>query len=130
MINETEPKIVAKYLGIKHPNPALYQEYNLGIQSLNLILILKEIKVMNRLLKFPFLLPFADGGYALLKPNHSIRKRLLLMSALIETDKKYVDHFIPESNISLAVLRFLYRGSVGMIKGCIGAMMLILFRWN
>lgn len=128
MINEA--MVVARYLGVKTNNQLLYLEYNNAIQVLNLTLTPKEIKIRNKLLKFPFLLSFVDGGFAFLNPNHAIRKRLLLMAALIETDKKYVDQFIPENNISFPVLNFLYRGSLGMVKSFIGVIMLIVFRWN
>jgi hypothetical protein len=125
-----EAVLFAKYLGAKSPDHLLINRYYDGIKLLSLNLSSKELKVLNNILKFQFLLPFADAGFALLNPNHLIRKRLLLMGALIETDKNYIDHFITEIDIPFAVLRFIYRGSIGIFKGFVGTIMLILFRWK
>jgi hypothetical protein len=125
-----EAKLFANYLGATNGDDALVGRYVNAIELLQLPLSTKEAVVLNKLIQMPFLLALIDGGYALLQPNNTIRKRILVMSALMETEPKYVNRFLVQQNISFPIIKFLYRGSVAVAKGVTGAVLIIIFRWK
>ena len=127
---KTEARLFAAYLGAKNPAEELINRYCKGVELLELTAPYKERKVLNQLLTHSFLLPLIDAGFGLLKPQHVIRKRLLLMAALIETDKTYTHQFIIEKDIHMAFFRFIYRGSVAVVKACVGSILVIVCRWK
>ena len=127
---EDEATVFSTYLGGKPGSEALIEHYNSGVKSLDLQLTTKEKGTLKKVIKYPFLLPFTDAGLALLSPANSIRKRLLLMSALIETDKNYTHLFITERDASFALLRFFYTGTIAVMKACIGAALILMLRWK
>jgi hypothetical protein len=127
---ETEARLFAAYLGAKHPAEELINRYCKGIELLAITGSHKEMKVLGQLPARSFLLPFIDAGFGLLKPQHVIRKRLLVMAALIETDKAYTHQFITEQDVSMPVLRFVYRGAVAVVKACLGSTLVIVCRWK
>ena len=124
-----EASLFARYLGVKTNDAILFEQYHKGVNILNLDLQAKETRAMNTLLRFPFLLAFADAGFAITEKENMIRKRLLLMAALIETNKKYVSLFITNKNTSGAILKFLCRVILAGVKSCIGFVLLKLLRW-
>lgn len=125
-----EAIVFSKYLGINYSDEALYNRYDAGVQQLNLNLNLKEESLLKLALKNNFLLPFIDGGLALLRPNCSIRRRILLMSALIETDTKHVHQFISETDSNFSSVKILLRGSIAISKGILGVFLLALLKWR
>jgi hypothetical protein len=127
---ETEARLFAAYLGAKHPTEELIDRYCKGVEMLAIRGSYKEMKVLNKLLTRSFLLPLMDAGFGLLKPQHVIRKRLLVMAALIETDKTYTHLFILEQDISMPIYRFIYRGSLAVAKACLGSILVIVCRWK
>jgi hypothetical protein len=47
------------------------------------------------ILMIPLLTGFLDAGAALVMPAHSLRRKILIMTALIETTPDYADLFLP-----------------------------------
>jgi|GEM_PF-4057567 len=125
-----EATLFAKYVGANKNDHELQNRYCNAIQLLQLPLTEKEATVLNKLIGMPFLLPAIDGGYALLQPNNTIRKRILVMSALMETDAKYTHHFLVQHNTSFPIIKFLYRGSIAVAKGIVGAILITILRWK
>jgi hypothetical protein len=132
MLTDTikEAVVLSKYLGAKQVLPTLELRYVDAIEKLNLNLTDKEQKLLTRLINSPFLLPLIDGGLALIQPQNGIRKRLLAMSALMETETAYAHLFLTRENQSFALIRFLYRGGIAVFKGLIGVCLLKCLRWN
>lgn len=132
MLNDTtkEAIVIAKYLGAKEVAPDLQLRYAAAIEKLKLGLTNKEQRLLQRITSMPFFLPFVDGGLALIQPQNGIRKRLLAMSALMETETAYADLFLTKQSQSFGLIRFLYRGGIAVIKGLIGVCLLKCTGWN
>jgi hypothetical protein len=132
MLTDTrnEAIVLAKYLGVKEVLPSLELRYVDAIEKLEMRLTVKEQELLARLINSAFLLPFIDGGLALIQPQNGIRKRLLIMSALMETETDYAHLFLTKKNQSFALIRFLYRGGIAVFKGLIGVCVLKCLRWN
>ena len=127
---QREAKLFAQYLGAKANDDALLIKYTDAIEKLKLSLSEKEENVLRYLLKMPFLLSFADGAWAFLNPKNGIRKRILVMSALIETEPQYVQFFLNEKDVSFSVFKLLFRGSVAVLRGIIGVFLILVLGWK
>lgn len=127
---QREAKLFAQYLGAKADDEALLKKYINAIEKLKLSLSEKEESVLRYLIKMPFLLPFADGAWAFLNPKNGIRKRILIMSALIETEPQYVQCFLNEKDVSFSVFKLIIRGSVAVLRGIIGVFLILVLGWK
>lgn len=126
---ELEAKLFCQYLIKKEASIELIKRYSDAILVLNIKLNKKEDQIISSLLKYPFLLPYIDGGLAFVKGVSGIRKRILTMSALIETDKIYHTFFLTKKNIKFPILKFLIIGSFGIFNGIIGYIFIKFARW-
>jgi hypothetical protein len=129
-VMQGEAKLFAQYLGAKVDDETFLKKYTDAIEKLKLSLSKKEENILRHILKMPFLLPLADGAWGFLNPKNGIRKRILIMSALIETEPQYVQFFLNEKNISFSVYKLLFRGSVAVLRGIIGVFLILALGWR
>ena len=125
-----EAKLFAQYLGVKVDDKVLLTKYSDAIEKLKFSLNEKEENILWYLLKMPFLLPFVDGAWAFLKPENGIRKRILIMNALIETQPQYVQFFLNQKDVPFPIIKLIFRGLMAVLRGIIGVLLLLLFGWK
>jgi hypothetical protein len=128
--SEKEIEVFCKYLIDIPPSEAIRTRYHEAIRILNLTLTSKEERVLSNLLKHPAVLVFVDGAFAFINPNSGIRKRLLTLSAILETDPEYVNHYLTTKDLSFPIIRFLYTGAKAVITGVMGICIIKIMRWN
>ncbi len=129
-MKQYEANLLAKYLGAEVDDENLLNKYIIAIEKLGLILSQNEEKTISKIIKMPFLLPFLDGAWALQKPENGIRKRILIMSALIETEPKYVNLFLLQKDARFPVINIVFCGFLAVLKGVIGVILLVILRWR
>lgn len=127
---DSEVILFVTYLTRSKSRHAVYEDYKSAISSLNLTFNEKESEDMKLLLRFPLLLPFFDAGLALLRPDHTIRKRLLVMLALLETEKNSHSLFIAHQNEKFPWFQFLFSATVASFKAFIGIIIVSLSKWR
>jgi len=69
-----------------------------------------------------------DGALALTKRDALLRKKLLLMSAVLETQPEYCDSFLPRDRSPLYAFSVLIGASFGVLSAGIGVLMLRFLR--
>jgi len=52
------------------------------------------------------------------------------MSALIETEPKYVQLFLNQKDISFPMFKLIFRGSVAVFRGMIGVLLILVLGWK
>jgi hypothetical protein len=84
----------------------------------------KETATLALACQHPWTLPYLDAACGLLRPDHLLRKRLLVMTAILETTPALADHFLSPSTqgrISLltevgwTILLAVGKGIVGLV---------------
>jgi len=129
-ILENEIEVFCNYLIHQPPNAEIKNRYQEAVNILHLQLTKKEAQLVAKIIQRPILLPFIDGAFALINPNSGIRKRLLTLSALLETDMQYVQAFLTSKDLNFPLVHFLYTGAKGVITGVIGVCIVKIMRWN
>lgn len=105
-----EADVLCRYLNSMPATEQLRNRYAAAFEYKNLNLSGKEDRLWAKMMKHPRLIPFVDGGLAIIKPDSRIRHRIFLMLAISETSKEYSGNFLgPEKGIK-AFLIFLLSG--------------------
>jgi len=78
--------------------------------------------------RYPFVLPFIDAAAGILSPNSIIRKKILIMSAIIEATPTFSDFFLRRPDPLLKLLIILgWQGLKGVAKTIFG---IPIFIWS
>ena len=125
-----EAQLFAHYLGAKVDDKVLLAKYTDAIEKLKFSLNEQEEHILRYLLKMPFLLPFLDGAWAFLKSENGIRKRILVMNALMETQPQYVQFFLNQNDVPFPIIKLIFRGLMAVLRGIIGVLLILLFGWK
>lgn len=70
-------------------------------------------------LRAPVLLPFLDAALALVRPSSSLRQRMIIMSAVLETNPKYCESFLPRDR------SIMYAGQMALVAIAAGISALV-----
>lgn len=64
----------------------------------------------------PWMLPLLDAGCARWRPEDPLRRKLMLMTAILECTPRYAEHFLPEHRGFWALaLRVVWHGACGVV---------------
>lgn len=101
-----EAAIFSRYLIGKKISSELIERY----RKANTFLLTEraspgEITVLDSVVRGPWALPFLDAACGLVRPHHLLRKKLLIMTAILETVPMFTDQFLPPAG--KGVLRLL-----------------------
>lgn len=102
---------------------ALYEEAH---AHKNLSVPAGEQKLFSFAVRNRWALGAIDGALAFKNPDHIVRRKLLLMSAILETRPKYAELFIPKKRSVFYLIAFSWIGFRAICKAIFGRMLLIL----
>lgn len=122
--------LFAQYLGASPADSLLEDRYIKAVDAIALTDSEKEAAILSMVLKYPLLLPLVDSGLTYLNSSHSLRRRIIIMSALMETDTRYTHLFLQSKTSSFPVLSFIYRASIAGIKTLAGILLLKITGWS
>jgi len=83
--------------------------------------------VLAAALRCPVLLPLLDAACGLRRPGCVLRKRLLIMTAILETHPAYAERYMPRARGIVSLVAMLsWDGSVAVAKAVLGVPVLAL----
>ena len=101
---EFEAKILSRYLIKRWPTQQAVSLYADAIKKLELSTTSQETKVWDFALKHSWCIGLIDAGLAISSPNNNLRKRILIMLAILETQIEYHPFFLPMQRHRMYVL--------------------------
>ena len=116
-----EGEVLGTYVLGRTPNRKSMMLYEEAMRELHLALDTKEENLMRFMMEHQSAVQWIDSGLALFKKQSSVRKRILVMSAILETQPEYADLFFPER---ASIVSILWRGFCAGCKGIIGGLMI------
>ena len=119
-----EAFIFSKYLCGSDPSEELISRYEVFVHKASFESG-KEERLQNFILRFPFILPALDAALAFFRPRSVVRKKLLLMFALIECQPEHADKFIPGAHQNRGMIFFFLTGVWAIIKLVAGSIFLV-----
>lgn len=121
-----EAIVFGKYLlGGETPDDKSIALYEAAHQHKKIEASEKEKKLLAFAVKNRWALGAIDGALAFKNPDHVIRKKLLVMSAVLECRPQYAKLFIPEKRNFLYVFVFGWIGVRAICKAIFGRMLLV-----
>lgn len=113
--------ISAKYLlNIDTVPKELVANYNLAIKNHNIEFSSYEQKIWERMLKSKFIFGLYDSGFALLKPESHIRKRIFIALAILECNHNFAHYFLNEKSPLKDFLKLTIQLPIAVFKAIIG----------
>ena len=120
MTLEQEASVLSMYLIKKSPTSQVVELYAHAIQILNLSITNREKKVWEFVLKYPWFVSYLDAGLAVNFPNSNLRRRILVLFSILETQAEYHSIFLPVRRPALYILvmpYFIVRATFKLIAG-------------
>ena len=122
---EREVEALGRYLLGSTPSVEEIERYVRGSRALFPDAPRRETAVLAFALRRQWALPLLDGACGLVEPDSLLRRKLLLMLAILETSPDRVEAFEPVTGPRATVLaRLILRASMGVIR-CIAGLVLL-----
>ena len=120
---EKECQLITRYLVDKAPSQEFISSYIMGNSSLFSDPPLEEdLSILSFIRQFEWVLPFLDAACGILRPRSLLRKKILLMVAILEASPHYTDHFLPEavslSRFFFSMMRYGVQTGLKAVLGC------------
>ncbi|NWF64626.1 MAG: hypothetical protein HXY38_10000 [Chloroflexi bacterium] len=122
-----EARVLGSYLIGERIDERAVALYVKAHRTIPFVLDEKDQRLLNLLLKHPFLLGSVDGGLALVKRRSHLRKKLYYLLAILETIPRYSKKFLSQKRpFWAAVLNLAFFGIRGVMRALTGCMLYIL----
>jgi len=119
---QKECLLITCYLVDEAPSQEIISRYIMGNSSLLSDPQLEEdLSILNFIRQFEWVLPFMDAACGILRPRSLLRKKILLMVAILEASPYYTNHFLPEvvslSHFFFSMMRYGVQTGVKVVLG-------------
>jgi hypothetical protein len=129
-ILECEAKTFAQYLLDREPPADLIARYVIATRTLfPSTPEPSEQAIIDFVRRHEWALPFIDAAAGLLQPRSLLRRKILLLAAVLEASPRFVDDFLPRPSSPIAcIVKLVTFGVVAVCKLAIGGLLLALLR--
>lgn len=121
----SEAEIFSRYLSGAQPSPELAQRYADACSRLNLQGDARDVKIVSFAVRHPAFLPLLDAGLAFSAHKSLLRKKLLVMLALLETTTTHYHLFATKDEPRSRWIGLFFRGCGAVVKMMLGKLILI-----
>ena len=127
-IADREAQILSKYLTGKECPAEIAQYYSEALAKHNAVLSDSQQKTWDKMLATPFYLKLVDSGLAISDPQSSLRKRIFIMLALLETSPLYTEFFLPQERSILYIIPLGFKAALSALYLVSGTIMVKFFK--
>ena len=121
-----ECRLLTRYLLDRDPGPDIRERYAAAHEALHLHSDEPEVRFLHR---HPRLLPLLDAAAGVLRPQSLLRKKVYLMTALLEATPEHADFFLQQPNgVWPSLAGLFWQGLRGAAKALLGIPLLLLAR--
>ena len=123
-----EAEIFGRYLlGGKNPNEKSISLYVNAMMVRPATALGKDTKILKFILKNNWAIGIIDGAEAFSKKKSIVRRKILFMSAILETQPEYAQLFLPQERNWFYNIYILWVGFRGVMKALAGKIILAFF---
>jgi hypothetical protein len=128
---ELEARTLGRYLLGRDINKTAIFLYSSAHSILEFEIDENDMKILDFIIKYPYLTGFVDGGLALHKKDSVIRKKIFYMLAILETVPEYSQYFLSPRFSARSILEFLVFGFRGVCRMILGYFIVkVLWSWR
>jgi hypothetical protein len=114
----------AYLVGIEPPEELVHR-YVQAMSALNLSVNDKDRRLLRFTSRHRWSIGFVDGALALTRPSSAIRKKLLVLSAILEATPRFADMFLPVPRRSIYGAYVIFTAVRAAFKAAIGIPLVI-----
>jgi hypothetical protein len=103
-----EAEIISRYLIGEKPINIVIQLYNDTLCKKQIQLDEFENILWRIILKYPFIIGAIDGGLCLMNPLSNLRKKIFIMSSILEVTPEYCKYFFSPKCSKFYLIRILF----------------------
>jgi hypothetical protein len=123
-----EAEVFGRYLlGGKSPNSKSISLYISAMTLRPASAIGRDEKILEFILKNPRSIGMIDGALAFSKKKSIVRRKILFMSAILETQPEYANIFLPQERSWFYNIYIFWVGFRAVMKAMAGKMILLFF---
>jgi hypothetical protein len=119
---EREAQLFTRYLVSRPVDPAIAARYAVACERHRLTGA--GDPVLAACLRFPALIGFLDAGCALHRPQHPLRRKLFVLTAILETTPDHADRFLPRGFGAGGWLALAGAAAAAALKAAVGLWLL------
>ncbi len=119
-----EAEIFSVYLIGETPSAQLVERYEHASSAIGAINE-RDKKIYEISVKHPSLIPFTDAALAIGDRNALLRKKLLVMLAILETTPEHYEKFRSRNESKLKWISLFFRGGFAVFKMIVGKIILV-----
>lgn len=119
---DAEGRALAAYLLGREAGGDTLVRYATAVERLDHPESNADRRLLDRLRRRPALWPLVDAGLALVRPRSHVRRRVVVMLAMLEADPSYADLFLPVERkrshafvVGLRMVAAMLRGAIGSV---------------
>jgi hypothetical protein len=124
-MSEKEARIFTRYLLNQEPSAELVERYATACKKLRITADIEQVKILDKAIQSPSLIPFLDAAFSFGKQNHLLRRKILVMLAILETSPEFYNDFRTRKHSFVKWIGILFRGSWAIIKMMTGKIILL-----
>jgi hypothetical protein len=125
---EAEARAVGRYIIGRPIDEQCRLRYARAVVSGVVPLDERSERLLRRAIAHPWLLGLLDGAAAIEHPSGPLRRRFLLMFAILETSPEYSELFLPRNLTWRDAFSLAWTGARGVGRGIAGVLLLRLLR--
>jgi len=119
-----EAELFGKYLLGKPPDDFATGQYVQAMEKLNIASRGKDEKLLRFALKYPGATGLVDAGTALFMRHSALRRKLVVMFAILESTPAYSDLFLPRKTSLIYPLYIFWSGCRAVLKALFGGLII------
>jgi hypothetical protein len=124
MDSQAEARYITRYLLGQWPEEQSVNQYTAALACHNFSFTEKENRIWQKCLQNRFLLGCIDGALALKNPQSGIRRKILLMQAILESAPAFAPYFLPQQRSGFYLFTLFFTGCRAVVKALLGYMLL------
>ena len=119
-----EAETFGYYMLKKKPSAFVVDLYNQAMDKLKINVEGKDMKLLNFMLRNKWSIGLIDAGLAFTNPHSVIRRKLLIMIAILECQPEYCPMFLTKNEKPVYILYIIWCGIRAVMKTIAGIILL------
>ncbi|RYX79366.1 hypothetical protein EON76_01430 [bacterium] len=115
-----QAKIFAQYLVNSPADKPTIDRFTLNCQEFEAQMDTRDARLLELVLKYPWLVGYIDAGLGLVKPHSELRRRIYIMFALLESSPDHWRYFLPVQRSRWYIFVIMFTGFKSVLTTLLG----------
>lgn len=121
-VEEPKAEVLGRHVVGSDINGEVVRLYECALREIGSEAMGRDAAILPFVARAPWSLPYLDAALALVDPRSGLRRRVIAMTAILETCPAYADRFLPRErpalygvNVCCKLLRAVFNAALGLV---------------